>query len=106
MPVFDDTAEPVQRTFWVPAGEWTDLLTGETYLGPGFATRTCALGRCRCSSAHGTVVPRVEVTPEHRNTDDLLGLPWTYTVVGDVDGERTFVGFDGRPVRWRAGTQA
>ena len=100
VPVFDDSAEPVERTFWVPDGVWSDLLTGETHRGPGFTTRTCGLEDMPLLVRSGTVLPRVEVTAEHRNTDDLLGLPWTYTVVGDVDGERTFVGFDGAPVRW------
>ena len=29
VPIFTDADEPVERTFWVPAGGWTDLLTGD-----------------------------------------------------------------------------
>ena len=105
VPVFTDTDEPVERTFWVPAGQWTDLLTGAPYSGPGFATRICGLGEMPLLVRHGTVLPRLPVTPEHRNTDDLLSLPWTFEVYGEVDGERTFVGFDGVEVSWRAAAE-
>jgi alpha-D-xyloside xylohydrolase len=49
----------------------------------------------------GTVLPRLEVTPARRNTDDLLDVPWRYEVFGTVDEPRTFVAFDGVEITWR-----
>jgi alpha-D-xyloside xylohydrolase len=45
----------------------------------------------------GGVVPRVEVTPETRNTDDLVGQPWTVHVWGEVSQAAidSLEGFDG-----------
>lgn len=103
VPVFSDSAAPVERTFYLPSGEWTDLLTGERYRGPGFARRRCGLAEMPLLVRDGTVLPRLPVGPEDRNTDDLLDRPWTFEVFGTVDGERMFTGFDGRPVRWPAG---
>jgi alpha-D-xyloside xylohydrolase len=105
-PVFSDSPDPVDRTFWLPAGEWTDLVTGDRYHGPGFAARTCALGEMPLLVRDGTVVPRLNVGEQHRNTDDLFALPWRFDVFGDVHGDRTFTGFDGRPMVWRAGRGA
>ena len=105
-PVFSDSPDPVDRTFWLPAGEWTDLVTGDRYHGPGFDARTCALGEMPLLVRDGTVVPRLNVGEQHRNTDDLLALPWRFDVFGDVHGDRTFTGFDGRPMVWRAGRGA
>ena len=101
VPVFSDSAEPVERTFYLPAGQWSDLITGDRHAGPGFVTRTCALAEMPLLVRDQTVLPRLDVTAEHRNTDDLLGLPWRYEVFGTVDEPRTFVGFDGAKITWR-----
>jgi alpha-D-xyloside xylohydrolase len=101
VPVFSDNPDPVRRTFWVPAGGWTDLLTGERYAGPGFAARTCGLAEMPVLVRDGTVLPLLDVAPEHRNTDDLLDLPWRYQVFGDAVGHRTFTRFDGTAVGWQ-----
>ena len=103
VPIFSDSPEAVQRTFWVPAGGWTDLLTRETYAGPGFVTRTCDLPHMPVLVRHGSVLPRLAVTAEHRNTDDLLHEPWIFDVYGGVTEPRTFVGFDGRSIDWQPG---
>lgn len=105
VPVFSDSAEPVERTFYVPAGEWTDLVTGERHAGPGFVTRTCALAEMPSLIRDGTVLPRLDVTPEHRNTDDLLTEPWRYEVFGTVEEPRTFVAFDGTSTTWQPGAE-
>jgi len=106
VPVFSDSSEPVERTFYVPAGQWTDLVTGDRHTGPGFATRICALAEMPLLVRDGTVLPRLDVTPEHRNTDDLLALPWRYQVFGTVTEPRTFTGFDGHEITWDPETGA
>lgn len=45
VPVFSDSPEPVRRSYHLPAGEWTDLLTGELRAGPGRVTEDVALER-------------------------------------------------------------
>ncbi len=100
VPVFSDSAEPVHRRFYVPTGGWTDLLTGERYDGAGFAERTCALSDMPLLVRDDTVLPRLEVSSHHRNTDDLLQQSWRFEIFGDVTGSRSFVGFDGQPVTW------
>ena len=104
VPVFSDDPAPVRRRFYLPAGGWTDLLTGERYAGPGFAERACALAEMPVLVRDGAVVPRVDVSAAHRNVDDLLGAPWRFEVFGEVSGERRFVGFDGARVEWSAAT--
>ena len=101
VPVFSGSAEAVERTFYLPAGRWTDLVTGDRHAGPGFVTRTCKLAEMPLLVRDGTVLPRLDVTPAHRNTDDLLELPWRYDVFGAVAEPRTFVGFDGTELPWR-----
>lgn len=100
VPVFSHSVEPVDRRFYVPDGRWTDLRTGARHTGPGFVTRTCPLAEMPLLVRDGTLLPRVEVRPEHRNTDDLLALPWRYTRYGEVTGPRSFTGFDGVPFTW------
>lgn len=100
VPVFDDGTAPVERSFYVPRGRWRDLLTGEQYEGPGFASRRCALDDMPLLAREGSVIPRLDVGPEHRGTDDLLDLPWRFDAVGDASGPRTFTGFDGSTVTW------
>lgn len=103
VPVFSHSAEPVVRRFYVPAGGWTDLRTGRRHTGPGFVTRSCPLDEMPLLVRDGTVLPWLEVTPDHRNTDDLLKLPWRYTAYGEAAGPRTFVGFDGTTRTWTPG---
>ena len=44
----------------------------------------------------GAVVPRVDLTPEVRRTDDLVGLPWTLHLYGHTtEIACNLVGFDG-----------
>ena len=100
VPIFNDQAEPVERRFYVPAGGWTDLRTGARHTGPGFVTRTCPLAEMPVLVRDGAVLPHVEVTGEHRNTDDLLGAPWRFTTYGEVTGARTFINFDGTTRTW------
>lgn len=102
-PVCSDSAEPVQRSFYVPAGGWSDLVTGERYAGPGFFTRACELSQMPLLVRDGAVIPRLDVPHEARNTDDLLDQPWRFeSFGGNVPQEREFIGFDGRRFIWRA----
>ena len=96
VPVFDDGPGPVRRSFHLPAGRWTDLLTGEVLHGPGHRTVDVPLARIPVLVRDGAVVPRVG-TDDVGGTDDVLGRPWTLHAYGDADGPRTFVGFDRRP---------
>lgn len=103
VPVFSDSPEPTDRHFYVPAGGWTDLLTGDRYTGPGFANRMCGLADMPLLVRNGAVLPRLDIDAEHRSTDDLLALPWRYEVFGEAAGSRTFVRFDGSRVTWSPG---
>ena len=96
VPIFDDGAEPVRRRFYVPAGGWTALLTGERFEGPGYVTREVPLDSMPVLVRDGAVVPRVDLTPEVRRTDDLVGLPWTLHLYGHTtEVACDLVGFDG-----------
>jgi len=100
VPVFSDSADPVERIFWVPQGRWRDLYTGQEYEGGRYARRLCALDEMPVLAREGAVIPTVEITPEVRSTDDLLRAPWSYRVIGAVDGPRTMLDFEGREVTW------
>lgn len=100
VPVFSDSPDPVVRKFYLPAGGWTDLLTGERYEGPGFVSRTCALHEMPLLVRDGTVLPRLTIDAAHRNTDDLLNSAWTFQTFGAVTESRTFERFDGSTVSW------
>ncbi|GAA3234137.1 hypothetical protein GCM10017691_30410 [Pseudonocardia petroleophila] len=45
VPVFSDSPDPVRRSWYVPAGEWTDLLTAQRYTGPARVTEQVPLDR-------------------------------------------------------------
>jgi alpha-D-xyloside xylohydrolase len=100
VPVFDDGLDPVARRFYVPAGRWVDLLTGDRYHGPAFHEAIVPLERIPLLARDGAVIPRVEVDSDVRRTDDLVGAPWTLHVFGDADGERELLGFDGSTTRF------
>ncbi|OZM78047.1 TIM-barrel domain-containing protein [Pseudonocardia sp. MH-G8] len=95
VPVFDDGLAPVERRFFVPDGRWTDLLTGESFTGPAFAEVEVPLERMPLLARTGAMLPRVTVGQHIRNTDDLRDAAWTLHVVGDTDGTRSLLGFDG-----------
>ncbi|MFP5336847.1 MAG: TIM-barrel domain-containing protein [Actinomycetes bacterium] len=101
VPVFDDGVDPVERRFYLPAGRWVDLLTGEAFEGPGFVEVEVPLERMPLLVRDGALLPRVEVAAGVRRTDDLLDVPWTLHVAGGGDVERELVGFDGTPSRVR-----
>ena len=96
-PVFDDGTEPVDRRFYVPSGEWTDLLSDERFTGPGYVTRTVRIEEMPVLVRTGAVIPRVRVDESVRNTDDLADRPWTLHAYGSFDEghDVTLVGFDG-----------
>ena len=96
-PVMDDGMAPVTRTIYLPAGTWYDFFTDERFEGPTFIERQVSIEQMPVFVRSGGVVPRVEVTPETRNTDDLLGQPWTVHVWGEVSQAAidSLEGFDG-----------
>ncbi|UPK77054.1 hypothetical protein MU582_10585 [Nocardioidaceae bacterium SCSIO 66511] len=98
-PVFDDGTEPVDRRFYVPSGEWTDLLSDERFTGPGYVTRTVRIEEMPVLVRTGAVIPRIRVDESVRNTDDLAERPWTLQAYGSFDEghEVTLVGFDRVP---------
>jgi len=98
-PVFDDGPGPSRHRIYVPDGVWTDLLTAERFQGPAFHVRSIPLERMPVLVRAGTILPRVPVDADVRNTDDLLGLPWTLHTYGEVAGECRLVGFDGTTTR-------
>ncbi|WP_185749220.1 glycoside hydrolase family 31 protein [Humibacillus xanthopallidus] len=98
VPVFDDGAAPVRRTFYVPEGEWFDLHDDTRYAGPGFHTVDVPLDRMPVLVRGGAVIPRVAVDETVRSVEDLLGRPWTLHAYGATDGAQpTLVGFDSQP---------
>ena len=100
VPVFDDGSAPVRRRFYVPEGEWYDLLDGTTYRGPGFHEAQVALDSMPVLVRSGAVLPRVEVDEGVRNTDDLVGRPWTLHAYGPArEAALDLVGFDGTATR-------
>ncbi|WP_388007368.1 TIM-barrel domain-containing protein [Georgenia deserti] len=99
VPIFDDGTSPVIRRFYVPDGEWQDLLTGESVSGPGFRSQEVPLERMPVLVRAGAVIPRVNVDAHVRNTDDLLGRPWTLHTYGRAPGEFDLHGFDGTITR-------
>ncbi|MBM6404871.1 glycoside hydrolase family 31 protein [Phycicoccus sp. CSK15P-2] len=99
VPVFDDGTAPVRRRFYVPAGTWRELDGEGSFTGPGFHEVEVRLDEMPVLVRAGAVLPRVEVGPDVRSTDDLVDRPWTLHAYGDVaEGPRRFVGFDGSPV--------
>lgn len=99
VPVFDDGAAPVRRTFHVPAGEWFDLHDDTRYAGPGFHTVDVPLERMPVLVRGGAVIPRVAVDETVRSVEDLKQRPWELHAYGDVDGKAPhLVGFDSLPV--------
>jgi alpha-D-xyloside xylohydrolase len=96
-PVFDDQDQPVRHRFYVPGGSWTDLRTDETFTGPAFHTALVPLDHMPVLVRDGAVIPRIAVTPDLRNTDDALTLPWTLHGYGQVEGNHTVTGFDRTP---------
>ncbi len=45
VPVFSDSAQPIRRSYHLPAGRWRDLLTGEVRVGPARIVEDVALDR-------------------------------------------------------------
>lgn len=103
VPIFSESPTPVDREFWVPEGRWTDLFTGETYDGGRYARRRCALNEMPVLAREGAVIPTVGITGKVRSTDDLREAPWDFRAIGQVEGPRHFLGFDGRDFPWTPG---
>jgi alpha-D-xyloside xylohydrolase len=102
VPIFDDGDGPVHRRFYVPAGEWHDLVDGTTYAGPGFHEAEVPLDAMPVLVREGAVLARVDVDAAVESTDDLVGRPWTLHTYGDVaDATVELVGFDGTPTTVR-----
>jgi alpha-D-xyloside xylohydrolase len=97
-PVMDDSMQPVTRTIYLPAGTWYDFFTDERFEGPTFIKRQVSIEEMPVFVRSGAVVPRVLVTPETRNADDLRAEPWTVHVWGDVTQAAidSLEGFDGQ----------
>lgn len=106
VPILDDGTEPVTRQFYLPAGEWVDLVDGSVVTGPGIHTRTVALAQMPVLVRTGTAIPQLEVGGEVRNTDDLRGLPWQVHVFGSGEPAVELTDFDGGALRVQVeGTQ-
>ncbi|WP_147919093.1 glycoside hydrolase family 31 protein [Ruania zhangjianzhongii] len=99
VPVLDDGTAPVTRRFYVPAGEWVDILDGSVVTGPGFHSRTVGLEQMPVLVRTGTVLPRVEVGAEVRNTDELVGRPWVMHAYGAANADLELTDFDGGTLR-------
>ena len=96
VPVFDDGDRPVRRRFHVPAGTWTDMLTGERFHGPGQASCEVPLERMPLLVRDGAVLPTLRVDDHGRRTDDIAAAPWQLQLYGVRDHVvRDLVGFDG-----------
>lgn len=93
VPVFDDGEQPVRRSWYLPHGRWTDLVTGASYIGPGMYTETLPLERMPVLVREGAVLPRLEVDATVRNTDELLGRPWTLHCYAATPGSYRFLDF-------------
>ena len=74
---------------------WTDLLTDEQLHGPQWITLEVPLDRMPILAREGSVIPRVEVDASVRNTDDLVGRPWTAHCYGPTPPDVTLIDFDG-----------
>lgn len=101
VPVFDDGEQSVRRSWYLPRGNWTDLVTGASYVGPGMHTEHLPLERMPVLVREGAVVPRVEVDTDVRNTDDLLDREWTLHCYNASPGTYRFVDFTDT---WRTAT--
>ena len=49
------------------------------------------------------MIPTVGITGKVRSTDDLREAPWDFRAIGQVEGPRHFLGFDGRDFPWTPG---
>lgn len=99
-PIFDDGLEPVERTFYVPAGGWSDYVTGERFEGPGFVTRTYPLDAMPVLVRDGAVIPTVPVDASIRNVDDVAELEWEHRAFGRPQGRTSFIHWDGQSYSW------
>lgn len=88
VPVFDETARSVERTFYLPAGQWTDLYTGERFSGGKHQTVTVPLEQMPVLVRHDAAIPRVGVPAGTRSTEDLLDQPWELLLFGDIDPDQ------------------
>jgi len=100
VPIFDDSAGPVRRRFYVPEGRWVDLLDGTAFVGPGFHEIDVPLERMPVLVRDGAILPMVTVDESTLNVESLLGRPWNLASAGATpnagDGI-TLMGFDGTP---------
>ena len=99
VPILDDGLEPVTRSFYVPEGEWVDLVDGSRVTGPGFHTRTVSLEQMPVLVRAGAVLPRMEVAAGVRNTDELVERPWVMHAYGSPGTELELTDFDGAALR-------
>ena len=95
VPVFDDGPAPVARTFYLPEGTWTDVVTGQVLTGPGHHQVDVPLETMPLLARQGAVIPRVQVDQDVRCAQDLAGRPWTLHAYGEVEGPLELTGWDG-----------
>ncbi len=98
-PVFADTPEPVSHLFYVPAGRWTDLITGQGLTGPAYVRVACPLDTMPVLARAGAVIPRLDLPDVVRSTDQLLDAAWTLHVYGTPPSGVNLLGFDRQPVQ-------
>lgn len=100
VPIFSDNADPVQRTFWVPPGIWTDLYRGVHYEGGRYTDTLCKLEEMPVLVREGAVLPMLSVDGAVRSTEDLLQKPWRFRLFGKVEKSCSFIDFSGQEIHW------
>lgn len=103
VPVFDAGEQPVHRSFYTPAGRWTDLLTEEVFTGPGYHDVLVPLEHQMVLVRDGAVLPRIDLDALDaplRNSGQLLQMPWTLHCYGAAANDGEFIGFDRRVRPW------
>jgi hypothetical protein len=75
-----------QRTVWIPPGQWTDLWTGKTLLGPNSIRVFCSLSQAPLYVKAGTVIP---LAPDMQYTGQKPWSPLTLEVFPSREAAKT-----------------
>lgn len=90
-PVFDQQVQHI----YLPAGSWTDLLTGERIAGNRWITHPITLDSIPLYLRENTIVPMLRTAPSHIPEENFRRLTVTMNITGSIDASYYDDGFAG-----------
>lgn len=107
-PIFSDAPEPVERTLYLPQGEWIDLWTDERRTGGAYIIRHTPIDTIPVYVRAGTILPLApecpyigDDVPDTLTLEVYVSVESSTRIVWDADGHSTTVLLTRTPSGWQ-----